>query len=47
MNCELELSSVLESMVLDARSLDHALISELDEGRLTKRRLFDHRAVER
>jgi hypothetical protein len=33
-------------MELGARSLDHALISERDEGRLTKKRLFDHRAEE-
>jgi len=46
MNCELEISSILETMVLDAPSLDHALINELDEGRLTKKRLFDHRAEE-
>jgi hypothetical protein len=46
MNCELELSSVLETMVLDAPSLDHALISVLAEGCLTKKRLFDHRAEE-
>ena len=46
MNCELRLSSVLETMVLDAPSLDHALISVLDEGCLKKKRLFDHRAEE-
>jgi hypothetical protein len=33
-------------MVLGATSLDHALISVLDEDCLTKERLFDHRAEE-
>jgi len=46
MNCELQLSSVLETMVLYAPSLDHALISVLDKGCLQKKRLFDHRAEE-
>ena len=44
MNCELQLYSALETMVLGAPSLNHALINVLDEGCLTKKRLFDHRA---
>lgn len=46
MNCELELYSVLETMVLNAPSLDHAVLSVLNEGCLTKKCLFDHHAEE-
>jgi hypothetical protein len=42
MNCGLELHSVLETMVMDASSLNHALISVLNGGRFTNKRLFEH-----